>query len=80
MSTFRSKVRPVFFAHANLTMELKLNQKISLPRGRGSDKIAHMHIFDYAVLSFLYKCVHCMRKMFNNLVIFQTGYSRLNVC
>jgi hypothetical protein len=29
-----------------------LNQKISLPRGRGSDKITHMHIFDYALLSF----------------------------
>ncbi len=63
MSTFRSKVRPVFFAHANLTTELK--------RGRGSDKITHMHIFDYAVLSFLYKCVHCSAECSTSWLFFK---------
>jgi hypothetical protein len=56
MSTFRSKVRPVFFAHANLTMELK--------RGRGRDKITHMHILGLRCTFFFYTngyivCAEC---------------------
>ncbi len=61
-----------FFAHENLTMEF--NQKKSQ-----SDKITHMQIFDYAVLSFLYKykCVHCICRMLKNSVIFQLEYSSI---
>ena len=61
MSTFRSKVRPVFFANANLTMEL--NQIVSR-----SGKITHMQILlDYAVHSFFYKC---MCRMFKKICDF----------